>query len=187
MTYTSAQIGREHEHRRDRLEFRDLDDHVGRRRGGNTYAQAAPVARGTGLSQAIYYAKNIVASPAGLNTVTVTFDAAVPYADVRVTEYGGLDRPTRSMWALGRGSAPASASSGAVTTKRQGVAARGGMTNGAFTGRGNRLHDAHHHQPRRRHRRRPHRCKRSVGAYSATAPQNGTWVMQMVAFRAAGQ
>jgi len=27
----------------------------------------------------------------------------------------------------------------------------------------------------------------SVGAYSATAPQNGTWVMQMVAFRAAGQ
>ena len=27
----------------------------------------------------------------------------------------------------------------------------------------------------------------SVGSYSATAPQNGTWVMQMVAFKATGQ
>ena len=58
---------------------------------GNTYQVAAPTARGTGLSQAIYYAKNIKAAPAGGNTVTVTFSTAVRFADIRILEYGGLD------------------------------------------------------------------------------------------------
>ncbi len=44
--------------------------------------------RGSGLSQAVYYAPAIAA---GANTVTVTFDKAVTYADVRILEYGGLD------------------------------------------------------------------------------------------------
>ncbi len=42
---------------------------------GNTYTLAFPATVGTGLSQAIYYAKNIVAAAAG-NTVTVTFSVA---------------------------------------------------------------------------------------------------------------
>ena len=57
---------------------------------GNTYQVAAPTARGTGLSQAIYYAKNIKAAPAGGNTVTVTFTTAVRFADIRISEYSGL-------------------------------------------------------------------------------------------------
>ena len=36
----------------------------------------------------MYYAANVVA---GTNTVTVTFDAAVPYPDVRIAEYSGID------------------------------------------------------------------------------------------------
>jgi len=58
---------------------------------GNVYQVAAPLARGTNLSQVVYYAKNIVAASAGANTVTVTFSAAATYADVRILEYAGLD------------------------------------------------------------------------------------------------
>ena len=58
---------------------------------GNVYQLAAPLTRGSAMSQAIYYAKNIKAAAAGANTVTVQFSAAVPFADVRVAEYSGLD------------------------------------------------------------------------------------------------
>ena len=58
---------------------------------GNTYQLAAPLTRGSALSQAIYYAKNIKAAAAGANTVTVDFSGAVPYADIRIAEYSGLD------------------------------------------------------------------------------------------------
>ena len=63
---------------------------------GNTYQLAVPTARGTGISQAIYYAPNIKAAPAATNTVTVTFNTATPYVDIRATEYSGLDPPTPS-------------------------------------------------------------------------------------------
>jgi len=57
---------------------------------GNTYHPVA-TARGNGLSQAIYYARNIKAASAGANTVTVAFNAATPFIDIRATEYSGLD------------------------------------------------------------------------------------------------
>jgi len=63
---------------------------------GNTYQLAVPTARGTSLSQAIYYAKNINAAAAGANTVTVTLNAAAPYVHVRALEYSGLD-PTNPL------------------------------------------------------------------------------------------
>ena len=40
---------------------------------GNPYEVAAAVVRGTGLSQAIYYAARIKAAAAGANSVTVVF------------------------------------------------------------------------------------------------------------------
>src|SRR5262249_9368867 len=46
---------------------------------GNMYQVAVATGRGTGLSQAIYYAKKINAAAAGTNTVTVTFDSATPF------------------------------------------------------------------------------------------------------------
>ena len=53
---------------------------------GNTYLPAAPVTRGAGISQGVYYAANIAG---GANTVTVTFDRPAAYVDVRVAEYSG--------------------------------------------------------------------------------------------------
>ena len=42
---------------------------------------------GTGLSQSIYYAPNIAG---GSNTVTVTFNQAAAYPDMRILEYRGV-------------------------------------------------------------------------------------------------
>ena len=56
---------------------------------GNTYTLAFPPTVGTGLSQAIYFAKNIVAAVS--NTVTVTFSAAPASPNVRILEYSGAD------------------------------------------------------------------------------------------------
>ncbi len=58
---------------------------------GNSYVLAVGPTSGTGLRQSIYYAKNIAA---GSNSVTVTFNTAAPFADVRVLEYHGLDTTT---------------------------------------------------------------------------------------------
>ena len=53
---------------------------------GNTYTQAI---RPTGSTarQSIYYARNILA---GSNVVTVTFNQAAAFVDVRILEYSGL-------------------------------------------------------------------------------------------------
>lgn len=54
---------------------------------GNAYQTAVPTFQGNGLSQAIYYATQV---NAGTNTVTVQFNQAVAYADVRAAEYSGV-------------------------------------------------------------------------------------------------
>jgi hypothetical protein len=54
---------------------------------GNTYALAVGPTQGTALTQSIYYATNIFG---GSNTVTVTFNQAANYADIRVLEFSGL-------------------------------------------------------------------------------------------------
>src|SRR5207245_3275629 len=61
---------------------------------GNSYTLAVgPTVRpgpvgGGGMSQAIYYAKNIAGAAANENVVTVRFSAAASYPDVRILEYG---------------------------------------------------------------------------------------------------
>jgi len=57
---------------------------------GNTYQVAVPTARGSGVSQAIYYASNIKAAAAGTNTVTATFNTATP---LRGCPRFGVQRP----------------------------------------------------------------------------------------------
>ena len=80
---------------------------------GNTYTQAGTTTTGTGLRQAIYYAKNIAA---GSNTVTVTFNQAAAYVDVRILEYSGLDTTSPLDVTAGAAGSSASANSGAATT-----------------------------------------------------------------------
>ena len=54
----------------------------------NIYTPAVDLTSGAGLSQSIYYAKDIAS---GSNTVTVTFNQAAAFPDIRILEYSGLD------------------------------------------------------------------------------------------------
>jgi PKD repeat protein len=116
---------------------------------GNTYQVAAATVRGTGLSQAIYYARNIVAAGAGANTVTVRFDKSVAYADVRILEYSGLDQTNPFDVSRSAAGSTAQANSGAATTNfARELIVGGGTTSGMFQRGRVRFHRTHHHQPR---------------------------------------
>ena len=120
---------------------------------GNTYIQAGTTTTGTGMRQAIYYARNIAA---GSNTVTVAFNQAAAFVDVRVLEYSGMDTiESAGCDGGGGGNRHAAPSSGAATTTSASELIFGaGMTGGHLQCGRNRVHFAHHYQPGRRHRGR---------------------------------
>jgi hypothetical protein len=148
---------------------------------GNVYALAVGPTAGMALTQSIYYAKNIAG---GSNTVTVTFNRTTAYADVRVSEYAGVD-PTNPLdvaaAAAGNSkngnSGPASTTGfnelifGAGMTFDVFSTAGSGFTNRVITRFGDIAEDA---------------TVFNTGIYSATAPlrTSAPWVMQMAAFRA---
>jgi uncharacterized protein YciI len=154
---------------------------------GNVYQSAIGPTLMTGfLSQSIYYAKNISAAAAATNSVTVTFNVAAAYPDIRILEYSGIDRITPIDVSKGATGNSATSSSGAVTTKNNKDLLIGANTvqtsttgpGSGFTKRlltspnGDSAEDA---------------IVTGAGSYGASAPLNpaGAWVMQMVAFRAA--
>ena len=148
---------------------------------GNNYVLAIGPTTGTGLRQSIYYAAGI---KAGSNTVTVRFNQAAVYVDVRVLEYSGLDPANPLDVKAGAAGSGTSASSGAATTTSANDLILGaGMTIARFTAAGagfvSRIitsPDADIAEDK---------TVSSIGSYSATAPNSsGSWVMQMVAFRA---
>jgi PKD repeat protein len=151
---------------------------------GNAYQLAAPTTRSGAISQAIYYAKNIAA---GANTVTVAFNAATPYVDIRIAEYSGLDSTNPLDVTSSAGGSSAQPSSGtATTTKATELLVGAGTTTGAFTGAGSGYTTRIITEPD--HDILEDRVVTSTGTYSATAAMtSSTWVMQLVAFRAAGQ
>jgi chitodextrinase len=154
---------------------------------GNTYALAIGPTVFTGTrSSSIYYAKNIVSASAGANTVRVTFSSSVPFPDLRMAEYSGLDTTNPLDVAAGAAGTGTACSSGAATTTSANdlligaddlsgttTAPGSGFTQRQLSSNGHILED---------------RIVSTVGSYSATATQNasGSWVMQMAAFRAAG-
>jgi len=75
---------------------------------GNTYVLAAGPTVGPGVdTAAIYYATNIVAAAAGANQVTVVLTApATNCLDLRIAEYGGLDKVNPLDAAAGQFGAP---------------------------------------------------------------------------------
>jgi outer membrane protein assembly factor BamB len=102
---------------------------------GNVYQPAAPLTRGSGMSQAIYYAQNVKAATAGNNAVTVQFSAAVPYADVRVAEYSGLDPVNPLDTSASAAGSGVTASSGNLTTSAASELIFGaGYTSNQFVG-----------------------------------------------------
>jgi chitodextrinase len=155
---------------------------------GNTYVRAVGPTTSTNVTQSIYYAKNIVAAAANANSVTVTFNVAAQFVDIRQLEYSGIDpvNPV-DVVATGSGNSASSSTTAVTTTAATDLLVAGNMvhtwTTGAGSGFTNRVitnPDSDLAEDR---------VVTAVGSYSATAPlgQSGIWIMQMVAFRAAGQ
>jgi hypothetical protein len=151
----------------------------------NTYVLVGMNA-GNGVSQAIYYSKNIALPTNNTPTVTVTFNNPAGFPDVRILEYSGLsttaplDNWTGSsgVSTLADSSGTTTASSdlilGAGTTKSNFTAAGAGFTSRAITTPfGDIVEDSNGAQP--------------AGTYNATAVlTNGSWVMQVAGFSTTG-
>jgi hypothetical protein len=150
---------------------------------GNNYVLAIGPTTGTGLRQSIYYAAGI---KAGSNTVTVRFNQAAKYVDIRALEYSGLDPANPvDVKAGAAGSGKAASSGAATTTSANDLIVGAAMTVAHFTGAGTGFvsriitsPDADIAEDK---------TVSTTGSYSATAANDsGSWVMQMVAFRASG-
>ncbi len=153
---------------------------------GNSYVRAVgPTILPGKLSQSIYYARSIAAAGAGMNTVTVKFNQPAAFADIRVLEYKGLDKTSPvDVTATGSGTGTM-ASTADVKTKSANVLIFGANTvssittgpGAGFTSRVITSPDADIAEDR---------VVSRIGSYSAYAPiTSGSWVMQMVAFKAA--
>lgn len=152
---------------------------------GNTYQQAITTYRGNGLSQAIYYAANIQASSG--NQVSVQFNQAAVYVDLRITEFSGLRQTNPFQAGVSAAGVGSTASTGSLTTTSPSellfaagmtgavfTAPGGGFTSQAITSPdGDIVEDA---------------LAASAGSYTATASlSSGTWLLQLAAFAAADQ
>ena len=152
---------------------------------GNTYSLAAPTIRGTNLSQAIYYLKNIAA---GSNTVTVTFNQASAFVDARALEYSGLDPTNPLDVTASQSGSGTNAGSGPATTSSSNELIFGANT--VFTGNASpgpnfvariiTSPDSNLAEDE---------IVTTAGTYDATATLTaaGPWVMQLATFKAAGQ
>ena len=151
---------------------------------GNTYSQAGTTISGTGLRQAIYYAKNIAG---GSNTVTVVFNQAAAYVDVRILEYSGLDTSSPLDVTAGAAGSSSSPNSGAATTSLSNELIFGaGMTAGTYSAAGTGFTLRIITTPDRDIAE--DQLGSSAGSYSASAASTSSpWVMQMATFKASGQ
>jgi Bacterial Ig domain len=159
---------------------------------GNAYELAAPLTRGEGnLSQAIYYAKNIVAGPAG-NTVKVTFSGARLGPDVRIAEYSGLDPTNPVDVTTSSSGSNNNATSGSVTTTAANTMLfAAGISWSNYGNATNEFTTRVLTQPKMGGLASTgtgivaDRIASTIGTYEATAPVSGggTWLMQLVAFR----
>jgi len=150
---------------------------------GNVYHVAVPTYRSNGMSQAIYYANNITG---GTNLVTVTFNPAAIYVDLRAAEYSGLSLSNVLDAGNSAGGTGTNANSGTVTTAFTNELVVGaGMTLGGFSaagaGFGNEIiteQDGDIMEDK---------IAAAIGVYPATASLDSSsqWLMQVAAFMAA--
>jgi IPT/TIG domain len=152
---------------------------------GNTYTIAAPLVTGTGLSQAIFFAKNIVGEASNPNEVTVTFSQAAVAPDVRVLEYKGLDITNPVDVTAGAPGTSNLADSGpCTTTTPTELVVAGATVASSVTGPGTGFTAVALTHPNGDNAE--HQITSAVGSCEATAVvAGGNWVMQTVAFKAA--
>jgi hypothetical protein len=145
----------------------------------NTYSLAIGPTSTTGLSQAIYYAKNVAG---GSNTVTVKFSKAAAYPDVRILDYSGADTVAPLDKAAGATGSGTAANSGSVTTTASNELIFGaGTTETIFTAPGSgfvsRMVNIFGNIAEDRN-------VTASGSYNATATTNSSrWIMQVVTFK----
>lgn len=151
----------------------------------NNYVPVAPalVLAGT-ASQAIYYAKNIGSATAGSNIVTVKFNVAAAYPDIRILEYSGIDITNPLDVTAAASGNSASASSGAVTTTNANDLIIGANLvqtgtpgpGSGFTSRIITVPDSDIAEDM---------IVAATGSYAATSPVSpaAPWIMHMVAFK----
>jgi len=145
---------------------------------GNHYSLAIGPTKGTGLQQSIYYASSIVG---GSNTVTVTFNQAAAFPDIRILEYQGVS--TLDVTAGASGSASPTTSGSATTTAANelifGANYIATETQGPGTGFTTRIISVPDSDIAE------DEVSTAVGSFSATAPLKyaGPWVMQMATFK----
>ncbi len=145
---------------------------------GNTYTLAAGPVRGTNLSQSIYYLPKV---SSGSNTVTVTFNQAATYPDIRILEYSGVSSLDVVAGLTGNS---AMASSGPATTTFANELIFGANTvytgdKGAGSGFTSRIITSPDGDIAE------DMLVNATGTYTATAPlvSSGNWVMQMATFK----
>ncbi|MBI1852190.1 MAG: DUF4038 domain-containing protein [Planctomycetes bacterium] len=151
---------------------------------GNVYQVGMATYRGSGMSQAIYYASNIAARSAGTNAVTVTFNQSAVYVDLRITEYSGIRHINPFDGGVSAHGSGSNATTGSVAVPAASeLLFSAGMTGVSFSGPGPgytsrviTLPDADIVEDA---------VAASAGSYNATAPlSGGTWLLQLAAFRA---
>ena len=149
---------------------------------GNIYALAVGPTKASGLTSAIYYAKNIVS---GSNTVTVKFNQTASYPNVNVLEYSGLDTANPlDVRAAATGNGTTANSGSATTSSANELIVGAGNPTSVFKSPGSgftsRVINAFGGISE-------DKVVSSTGSYNATATlSSGTWVMQMATFRARG-
>lgn len=156
---------------------------------GNLYYLAVGPTVLTGsaaLTQSIYYAKNISAALGGSNAVTVTFNAAAAFPDIRILEYSGVDPLSPlDVNSAATGNSAATSSGVAITTNAMDLLVGANVVWTLTTAPGSTFIQRMITSPDGDIAQ--DQIVTAVGSYSATASLGspGPWVMQMVAFRAA--
>jgi len=151
---------------------------------GNVYHAAIATYRGSGMSQAIWYASSIAATSPGTNQVTVTFTQPAVFADLLITEYARVRSVNPFDGGVSANGSGANATTGPVAVPASSeLCFAAGMTGAVFTGPGpgyasrvitspdgDLVEDA---------------TAASAGNATASAPlSGGTWLLQLAAFRA---
>jgi hypothetical protein len=146
---------------------------------GNAYSLAVGPTTASGLTSAIYYAKNIAA---GSNTVTVTFNQTAGWPNINVLEYSGLSTTSPlDVTATASGTGTTANSGSATTTAASELIVGPGNPLTTFTAAGsgfsNRIINSFGGISE-------DKIVSSAGSYNATATMtSGGWVMQMATFK----
>ncbi|PYU60108.1 MAG: hypothetical protein DMG55_11780 [Acidobacteria bacterium] len=149
---------------------------------GNSYKLAVSYVDSTGITQAIYYAPNIVAAAAGANRVTATLSASTDWPDLRILEYSGVNTLDKTASAKGT---TTTASSGSVTTTQAdellfGAVYTYGTTNGPGSGYTSRVVTGDSDLAE-------DEVVFTTGLYTAKASMDGQeWVAQLATFYSSG-